>query len=204
MNYIRTLKRIRQRKTNYHKRSAVLLSRSPFITIKISNQNVASQLVKPTLTGDFIITSVHSRNLTNLGWKGSLNNLPACYLTGFLLARKSLKTGIDKAILYIGKDVFTSRIAACVKGMIDGGIKIPVSEESLPEENRIKGSHIVEYANILKSDDDRYKTIFSGLLKNGLEPEKYESHFEEIKNKIHDEFNNNSISNTDRMVDINE
>ncbi len=193
MNYIRTLKRIRQSKTNYHKRAAVLLSHSPFITIKISNQNIASQLVMPKITGDAIITSVHSRNLMGLGWKGSLNSLPACYLTGFLLAKKSLKNGVDRAILYIGNDVFTSRIAACVKGIIDGGLSVPASKESLPEENRINGSHIVEYAKILKNDQERYKTFFSGLLKNGLEPNAYDSHFEEIKSKIH-ESNNQSKS----------
>ncbi len=194
MNYIRTLKRIRKRKTNYHKRAAVLLSHNPFITIKISNQNITTQLVKPTLTGDNIVTSVHSRNLMNLGWKGSLNNLPACYLTGLLFAKKSLKNGINRGILYIGNDVFTSRIAACVKGIIDGGMSIPASEESLPEENRINGSHISEYANILKNDQEHYKTFFSALLKNGLEPDKYDKHFEEIKSKIHDTFNDESKS----------
>jgi hypothetical protein len=48
--------------------------------------------------------------------------LPACYLTGLLLGKSSFK-GIENAVLYTGRDTFTLRTAACLKGIIDGGIK---------------------------------------------------------------------------------
>ena len=184
MSYINTLKRIRERKTNYHKRSSLLLSKKTFITIKITNQNILTQVLEPYITGDKVITSAHSTNLTKLGWKGSLNSLPACYLTGLLLGKKASFMGIDNAILYTGKNAFTERLSACLKGIIDGGIKIPSSEESFPSTERISGEHIANYASALKSDSETYNKKFSTIIKNGLNPENYKSHFEEFKEKI--------------------
>lgn len=184
MNYVHTLKRIRERKTNYHKRSSLLLSKKRFITIKVTNQNILTQILEPSITGDKVIASAHSNNLPKFGWKGSLNSLPACYLTGLLLGKKGIFKGIDNAILYTGKDTFTERISACLKGLIDGGIEIPSSEDSFPSSERISGEHISAYASSLKSDAETYNKRFSTIIKNGLNPENYKSHFEECKEKI--------------------
>jgi large subunit ribosomal protein L18 len=184
LTYVHTLKRIRDDKTNYRKRAAILIGRHSFVTVKVSDQNVAAQVLKPTPNGDVVIASAHSRELEKRGWKGALNNLPACYLTGLMMARKALDKGVKDAVLYIGKDHFTSRVGACMKGIVDGGISMPVSEESLPEEERITGQHIADYAGALKEDQEEYNSRFSAILKNGLSPEDYPSHFEEIKNQI--------------------
>ena len=184
MTYVHTLKRIRDDKTNYRKRAAILIGRHSFVTVKVSDQNVAAQVLKPTPTGDIVIASAHSRELAKQGWKGALNNLPACYLTGILLSKKALSKGLSNAVLYIGKDHFTSRVAACMKGIVDGGISMPISEESLPEQERIIGQHIAEYAGILKENQEEYNSRFSAILKNGLIPEEYPSHFQEIKDKL--------------------
>ena len=184
MIYSPSLKRNRQRKTNYRIRAALLISKSPFITIKISDQNVTSQVLKATRSGDVVISSVHSRELKNHGWKGSMNSLPACYLTGLLVGKKSIEKGTDTAILYTGKDPFTTRIAACLKGIVAAGLNVPVSDKSLPKDDRISGEHIVKYAKILKEDQENYNTRFSLLLKGGLKPEDYPLHFEKIKMQI--------------------
>jgi large subunit ribosomal protein L18 len=184
MNYVHTLKRIRERKTNYHKRSSLLLSKKKFITIKVTNQNILTQILEPSISGDKVITSAHSTNLQKIGWKGSLNSLPACYLTGLLLGKKAVIKGIDNAILYTGKDAFTERLSSCLKGIIDGGIEIPSSEDSFPSTERISGEHIANYASALKSDSEIYNKRFSTIIKNGLNPENYKSHFEEFKEKI--------------------
>jgi large subunit ribosomal protein L18 len=184
MTYTNTLKRIRQHKTNYRKRSAILIGRRPFITTKISSQNILAQTLKPTLTGDVVIASAHSRELIQYGWKGSMNSMPACYLTGLLLGNKCMKKGAANAVLYTGNDRFTSRVAACLKGIVDSGINIPVSRESLPEEDRVSGKHIAEYANLLKDNQEKYDSRFSGLIKQGLRPEDYPRHFEEIRMRI--------------------
>jgi large subunit ribosomal protein L18 len=184
LTYIHTLKRIREDKTNYRKRSAILIGRHLFVTVRISDQNVAAQVLKPTPTGDIVIASAHSRELAEHGWKGAFNNLPACYLTGMLLGKKAIQKEIDAAVLYIGKNHFTSRVGACMKGIVDAGVSMPVSEESLPDEDRISGHHIAEYSHTLKGDEKEYNSRFSAILKNGLKPEDYPSHFEEIKSKI--------------------
>jgi large subunit ribosomal protein L18 len=184
LTYVRTLKRIRQDKTNYSKRAALILGRSPFVTIKVSDQNIAGQLLKATPTGDVVVASSHSRELQKQGWKGTFNNLPACYLTGLLLGKKALEKGVKTAVLYVGKDKFTSRVAAALKGIIDSGIQVPVSEESLPSTDRISGQHIADYASSLKENEQDYNSRFSAILKAGLKPEDYPSHFEELRFKI--------------------
>src|ERR671931_205302 len=188
MTYHLTLKRNRQGKTNYRKRVALLLSRSNFIVAKVSDQNVSGQVLKPTINGDMVTCSAHSRELRKYGWKGSMKSLPACYLTGFLLGKKSIANSTNNAILYTGTDSFTPRIAACLKGVIAAGINVPVSEDKLPTDDRISGKHIVEYAKILKPNEAKYNSRFSMLIKDGFNPEDYPSHFEAIRNKISQDF----------------
>jgi large subunit ribosomal protein L18 len=71
-----------------------------------------------------------------------------------------------------------------MKGIVDSGVSMPVSEESLPEQERISGQHIAEYAGTLKENPEEYNSRFSAILKNGLSPEDYPSHFEEIKSRL--------------------
>jgi len=184
LTYVRTLKRIRNDKTNYRKRSAILIGRQLFVTVKVSDQNVSAQMLRPTPTGDIVLASTHSRELAQHGWKGAFNNLPACYLTGLLLGKKAIQKEIKAAVLYIGKNHFTSRVAACMNGIVDAGVRMPISEESLPDRTRIAGQHIAEYSNTLKKDEKEYNSRFSAILKNGLKPEDYPSHFKEIKSRI--------------------
>ena len=185
MSYVHTLKRIRTHKTNYRKRQALLVSKQDFVTIKITNQNVIAQVLKPEIRGDIVRVSTHSRELRRYGWKGSLNSLPACFLVGLVLGRKALEKGVDKAILYIGNKPFTSRIAACMKGIVQAGINIPISSESYPTEHRLNGQHIAEYALKIKTEDiNKYNRYFSSLLREGLVPENYQSHVEEITARI--------------------
>lgn len=184
MSYIKTLKRIRNNKTNYRKRKAVLISKRNFVTIKVSNQNIHCQLIQPTMKGDLVLTHAGSKELAKYGWKGSLNNLSACFLVGLILGKKMEAKKIDSAILYIGKTSFTSKVAACLKGIAAAGINIPLSEESLPSEDRVNGSQISQYATSLKDDKAQYEKQFSKLISNNLDPEKYSKHFEEIKSQI--------------------
>jgi large subunit ribosomal protein L18 len=184
LTFTRTLKRIRLDKTNYRKRAAIIIGRHSFATVRVTDQNVSAQVTKATPTGDIVIASAHSHELTKHGWKGTTNNLPACYLTGLLLGKKALEKGVNKAVLYIGKEHFTTRIAACAKGIADAGVNLPISEDSAPSDERITGQHIADYANSLKADELEYKSRFSALLKNGLKPEDYPVHFEEVRLKI--------------------
>ena len=184
MVYTSTFRRIRERKTNYRKREKLLIGKKDFVTVNVSDQNVSAQLIRPDLLGDKVMASVHSNELLSYGWKGSRKNIPSCYLVGLLLGKKCIQKKITRAILYIGKRHFTTKIAACLKGMSEAGLEMPFSEEILPTEERIQGNHIAEYAKKIKSNDELYKSRFSSNLGSGLEPEKYPNHFSEVKDRI--------------------
>jgi large subunit ribosomal protein L18 len=185
MGYIATLKRIRNGRTNYRKRAALLLSKRRFVTITVSDENVQAQIAYPMANGDVTITSSHSRELARFGWNGSMNSLPACYLTGLLLGKKSLRKDVDEAVLYTGKNPFTSRVAACLKGLIDSGMKIPASDSSFPPEERLVGNHIAEYARILQDENkDAYNSHFSRLIANNFDPTQYSGYVQKVKDAI--------------------
>jgi len=184
MVYTSTFRRIREKKTNYRKREKLLVGKKDFVTVNVSDQNISAQLIRPDLLGDKVMASVHSNELLSYGWKGSRKNIPSCYLVGLLLGKKCLQKKISSAILYIGKRHFTTKIAACLKGLSEAGLEMPFSENILPSEDRIQGNHIADYAKKLKANEDVYKSRFSSNLGSGLEPEKYPSHFSEVKDKI--------------------
>lgn len=184
MVYTSTFRRIRERKTNYRKREKLLVGKKDFVTVNVSDQNISAQLIRPDLLGDKVMASVHSNELLSYGWKGSRKNIPSCYLVGLLLGKKCLQKKISSAILYIGKRHFTTKIAACLKGLSEAGLEMPFSENILPSEDRIQGNHIADYAKKIKANDDVYKSRFSSNLGSGLEPEKYPSHFSEVKDNI--------------------
>ncbi|MFM7797054.1 MAG: 50S ribosomal protein L18 [Candidatus Nitrosotenuis sp.] len=150
MAYSVILRRLREEKTNYKKRKLMLMSRADFITVQISNENTLVQIHKPQFTGDKVVASAHSRFLISKGWKGSRKNVPAAYLTGYLAGKKALASGTSSAILYSGTRKYTQRMAAALKGVIDAGLKIPASEETLPAEERINGQHLKVKNDIAK------------------------------------------------------
>ena len=184
MIYAADLRRNRENRTNYRKRAAMLLGRQCFVSITVSNQNVKAQVLKPSAQGDKVVSAISSKELVKFGWKGSMKSIPSCYLTGLLLGIKTLGEGITSLILYTGKGSFTTRVAACLKGMIDAGLRIPASEASLPNKERLTGSHIAQYAALLKQEGEGYRSQFSFLMKNDFLPENYPNYFEDVKSRI--------------------
>lgn len=138
-------RRKREGKTNYNRRRKLLGGREPRVIIRKSNTNVYLQIAKYEEKGDKIITNANSRELLKIGWKGARKNLPAAYLTGLLLASKAKKQNIKKAILDVGMHTPTPGgiIYAALKGLVDGGIHVPHSEEVIPKQERIEGKHIM-------------------------------------------------------------
>jgi large subunit ribosomal protein L18 len=180
-------RRRREGKTNYRLRLKLLLSRKPRLVARKSLNNMVAQLVAYDEKGDKVLVSAHSRELVKMGYKGHCGNIPAAYLTGLLLGKKALKEGYDEAVLDIGLNAATkgAAVLAILKGAVDAGMDIPHSEDILPEEERINGSHVKEYAELLKEEDEeKYKKQFSKYLEKGLNPEDLPEHFEEIKEKV--------------------
>jgi large subunit ribosomal protein L18 len=179
------LKRKRKGLTNYRKRKNLLMSRKPRLVIRKSLKSIMLQIVEYVPAGDKVVLSAHSNELKKLGWDMKGNNLPASYLTGFLLGKKAKEKKVGECIVDMGlyPSVKGNRIYAALKGAVDAGLKIPVSDEAFPNEKRIKGSHIAEFAKNAKGKEE-YKTQFSDYEKNNAKPEDTEKKFEEIKQKI--------------------
>ena len=186
-SHVPLLRRRRQGVTDYRARKRAIISQRPLLVVRVSNKNVTSQFVRPTVKGDVVLSSAHSKELAKFGWRGSAKSTPACYLLGFLAGKKALKSGVKEAVVYNGVVPFISgsRIAALLKGVIDAGVAVPVGEEAFPGEERLTGMSISEYASKLAAEDGaRYGKAFSGLLKAGFKPEDYPAEFEKTKASI--------------------
>ena len=160
MAYSKILRRLREEKTNYRKRSTMLMGKRDFIAVTISNQNTQVQVLTPGMTGDKVVSSAHSRYLIEKGWKGSRKSISAAYLTGYLAGKKALSQGAKDAILYTGTKRYTQRMAAALKGVIDAGLEVPASEETFPSEDRINGEHLT-----IKNDIPKMKSTIDGEIK---------------------------------------
>ena len=180
-------KRRREGKTNYQKRLKLLLSRKPRVVVRRSLNNIRVQVEEYSPKGDVVKASAVSNEIRKTGWKFSTDSTPAAYLTGFLCGLRAKQAGVKEAIFDQGlyRPISGSRLYAAVKGLIDAQLPVPASAESFPKEERIKGSHIAAYASKLKKENPEiYKKRFSGYLKSGADPEKFQAIFEETKEKI--------------------
>lgn len=179
-------RRKREGKTNYRSRIRLLLSEKPRFVVRKSLKNVCVQLVCFSPQGDKVLLSVHSHELKKLGWKASLNNIPACYLVGLMAGLKAKEKKVSECILDIGMipSIKGSCVYGVLKGVVDSGLGIPFSDSVFPDEKAIRGEVIAKYAKQLKADKAQFEKQFSLYLKNGLDPEKLPAHFDELKKKI--------------------
>jgi large subunit ribosomal protein L18 len=175
-------KRRRLGLTDYRKRLKLVKSGLPKLVIRKTNNQLIVQVIRPKVGGDEAILTVTSKKLRNYGWRASLKNTPAAYLTG-LLAGLLVKNKIEKVILDIGLQTPNkgSKVFAAALGFRDAGIEISLGEEILSDEDRIAGKHISAYYRVIresglqaiqfsKSDESIYMNL--------------EKHFEEVKNRI--------------------
>ncbi|BEP17517.1 50S ribosomal protein L18 [Pyrofollis japonicus] len=185
-------RRRREGKTNYYKRYVMVLSGKPRLVVRKTNKYIWVQVVVAKPQGDVTVAAAHSRELVKrYGWRAGTKNTSAAYLTGMLAALRALKAGIRNAVLDIGlhRPVKGARVFAALKGALDAGLEVPHSEEIFPDESRIRGEHIAAYAAMLaQNNPELYERRFSIYLKNGLQPEKLPEHFEEVKNKILEDY----------------
>ncbi|MHA2280586.1 MAG: 50S ribosomal protein L18 [Promethearchaeota archaeon] len=167
--YRRPFRRRFEGKTDYHKRLKLLKSRKLRVVIRPSNNHMRIQIVQSKLGGDKVLISAFSKELVlKYGWIANTGNIPASYLTGYLAGLRAKNNNIQEAIFDLGMFYNRNRVLAACKGVLDAGIKISYKEEFFPDgvEERIKGKHIENYAEKLKSEDpEKYERIFSGYLK---------------------------------------
>jgi len=177
-------RRRREGKTNYAARLKLVDLDKSRLVVRVSNSNVTAQIINVGENGDETIVSAHSNELQKMGWLGGNSNTSAAYLTAYLCGKKALDKGVNGAVLDIGlkSSIRGSKTFAAVKGANDAGLNVPYGETIVPEEDRISGGHIAEYAKSL--DDGEVKKQFSKYIERGLQPVDLPNHFEDIKNKI--------------------
>lgn len=167
--YRRPFRRRAEGKTDYRKRLKLLKSKKLRVVIRASNNHIRVQIIQSKLKGDSVLVSTFSKELiTKYGWNANTGNIPAAYLTGYLAGLKAKKMNIQEAVLDLGLFYHKNRVLAAFKGVLKAGIEIPYREEFFPEnlEERINGSHIEKYADLLKKEEpEKYERIFSGYIK---------------------------------------
>ncbi len=184
-------RRRKEGKTDYQQRKALILSKLPRIVVRGSLRHISAQIVKAKTTGDEVIASANSGQLTKTyGWKGGCGNLSVAYLTGLLCGHRAVAHGVKKAVLDIGLQLPSrgARVFAVLKGVLDAGVVVPHEKEMLPDEKRVMGQHIVDYAKKLSSDQEAYQKKFSKYLARDLRPEQLPEHFSAVKEKIVGDF----------------
>ena len=184
-------RRRKEGKTDYRARRTLVLSRVPRLVVRLTLKNAIVQVIEAEAIGDKVIVSAHSRELAKTyGWLSNGGNIPSAYLTALLCGFKAMANGVDKAFLDVGLHIPSkgTRVFAALKGFVDAGVEVPHSENILPDEARISGKHIADYARRLVSDPEVYNQKFSKYLSKGLRPEELSEHFSAVKDKITSSF----------------
>jgi large subunit ribosomal protein L18 len=162
------------------------LSGKPRLVARSTLKNVVAQIIVAKPHGDEVLVSAHSRELKKYEWKAPSGNLPAAYLTGLLCGLKAKAQGLEEVILDIGLNSPSkgARVFAVLKGVLDAGVNVSHSEEKLPDEKRIQGEHMAQYAESLASNPEEYQSKFSKYLEQKLPPEDLPKHFAKVKTEI--------------------
>ncbi len=138
-------RRHRERKTDYRLRLKLLRSKKPRIVVRKSLKAIRVQFVEYNSQGDKILASAISNELAkDYGWKYSVSNTPAAYLTGLLAGKRAKEKGIEQGVLDIGlyHPTVGSTLFASLKGVLDAGIECPHDAQMLPKDERIYGAHV--------------------------------------------------------------
>lgn len=186
-SYRVAFRRRREGKTDYQHRRGLVLSGLPRLVVRGSLRNMTAEIVKAESNGDKVTVYAHSIELTKkYGWLGDIGNISAAYLVGLLCGLKALNRGVKEAVLDIGLHHPSkgSRVFAVLKGVLDAGLTIPFDKAKLPDQARITGEHVVEYARLLSSNPEVYQRRFCAQLSRGLKPEEFSAHFEVVRARI--------------------
>jgi large subunit ribosomal protein L18 len=169
-------RRKREKKTNYKKRLRLLKSKTPRLVIRATKNNICAQVTLFDYTGDKIVCSVTGKALDKAGYTFNKGNTCAGYLIGLMIGKMAQEKKIKETVVDFGLQtvIKKSRLFAVVKGAIEAGLQINCDEACFPDEARITGKHIVDYASKAK---DKFT-------KKGVKPEDITKTVESIKKKI--------------------
>ena len=182
-NYKVAFRRRRQGKTDYKARMKLVDYDKSRLVVRVTNSHATVQVIDYAPEGDITVASAVSKQLAQYGYLGHTGNLSAFYLTAYLCAKRALAKDIDYAILDIGlkSPIKGSKVFAALKGALDAGLEIPHGDFIFPEDERIRGEHVAEYAESLDAEEVAKK--FSKYFERGLNPKDLPENFDEtVKN----------------------
>ena len=182
-NYKVAFRRRRQGKTDYKARMNLVDYDKSRLVVRVSNAHATVQVIDYAPEGDITVASAVSKQLANYGYLGATGNISAFYLTAYLCAKRALAAGVENAILDIGlkSPIKGSKIFAALKGAVDAGLEIPHGDFIFPEDERIRGEHVANYAESLDAEEVAKK--FSKYFERGLNPKDLPENFDEtVKN----------------------
>ena len=182
-NYKVAFRRRREGKTDYGARIKLIDYEKSRLVVRVSNAQATVQIVDYTPEGDITVASAVGKQLANYGYLGNAGNITGVYLTGYLCAKRALAAGVEYAILDIGlrSPIKGSKVFAALKGAVDAGLEVPHGDFIFPEDERIRGEHVANYAESLSAEEVAEK--FSKYLERGLNPTDLPENFDEtIKN----------------------
>ena len=183
-NYKVAFRRRREGKTDYGARIKLVDYEKSRLVVRVSNAHATVQVIDYAPEGDITVASAVSKQLEGFGYKGNTSNLSAFYLTGYLCAKRALAKDVDYAILDIGlkSPIKGSKVFAALKGAVDAGLEVPHGDFIFPEDERIRGEHVANYAESLSAEDVAAK--FSKYLERGLNPADLPENFDETLKNI--------------------
>lgn len=217
-DYRARLRLVKQDKNKYNTHKYRLI-------VRFSLKDITCQIAYSTIQGDVVVAAAYAHELPDYGLKVGLTNYSAAYCVGLLVARRVLAkygladtykgceepTGEDYnveaaeegprpffCLLDTGlKRTSTgSKVFACLKGALDGGLDIPHNEKRFvgfadkkldPEvlQKYIYGGHVGEYQETMQEEEpEKYQSHFAQYVEEGVEPGDLEDLYKEVHEKI--------------------
>ncbi|NIA03903.1 MAG: 50S ribosomal protein L18 [Nitrospiraceae bacterium] len=151
------LRRKREQKTDYRKRLKLIKHGTPRIVVRSTNSRMLVQLIEFKPEGDVVLFGVDSKKLEDYGWNLPFNNLPAAYLTGYLFGKIIKSKSLDKDLIVdlgLKRKIAGNKLFSLLKGIIDSGIQLKITNDVFPDEDRLYGKRISDYYNSIKGKDE--------------------------------------------------
>lgn len=160
-------RRRREGKTDFKKRLELLKGKKDRLIIRRTNTQIILQVARYDSKGDKVLFTTNSSELKKKGWKYSCKNLPAAYLAGLLLAKNAKEHKVNDVILDLGlqSPLHGNKLYSALKGVIDGGLKVPFDKKVFPSDERVGGQHVAKYVDKFKditNDFNKLKQELSG------------------------------------------
>lgn len=155
------LKRRINKRTDYRQRTALIRSGKHRLVVRRSLNSFSIQFISYEQKGDKTIVGINSRGLKKLGWNGHTGNIPSGYLAGLMAGVAAKKAGINEAVLDMGLQIATkgNSVFAVAKGVVDAGVKVPLSNDVVPSKERLSGAHVKNKATVAEFEAVKKKIL---------------------------------------------